>query len=39
MNINTINVLDHGFVKLRNISGPTRRTDYIDENDSLFNKL
>lgn len=24
--MNTINVLDHGFVKLRNLAGPTRRT-------------
>lgn len=34
MNINQINVLDHGFVKLRNIAGPTRRADCgYDAND------
>lgn len=27
MNTNTINVLDHGFVKLRNLSGPVRRPE------------
>ena len=32
--INTIQVLDHGFVKLRNIAGPTRRPeDDFDGND------
>lgn len=24
---NTVNVLDHGFVTLRNLAGPTRRPD------------
>lgn len=28
-NNNTIKVLDHGFVKLRNLSGPVRRTEII----------
>ena len=32
---NTINCLDHGFVKLLNISGPTRRTDELDENGAV----
>lgn len=44
MNDNTIKVLDHGFVTLRNVSGPTRRisqdmahfaaTDRVDENNA-----
>lgn len=29
--MNTISVLDHGFVTLRNISGPTRRYGWYDE--------
>ena len=31
--MNTIKVLDHGFVTLRNISGPTHRTWGLDGGD------
>lgn len=33
--MNTIKVLDHGFVKLRNISGPTRRSDRFYDADDI----
>lgn len=38
--MNTVKVLDHGFVKLRNLAGPTRRTHYkVWLDDLLHDRL